>query len=346
MAIFTRTNFSNRLRSLQVNLNQFIAINYKMYLLERSLQVQVDKPWEFNVTFPIRSVTLPYLTIGSSFQLLKFFDMFLSYYLGLNLFKSYFILVFPRLLMCGLSFLVDWSLYKICSANSEKYKSRLLILSTSYVMLVYATRTFSNTIELILFSLLLYYVSESVIFSNINVRQREYLNKRYNNAKTTVERAKFHKLRLYLENDSLRNYFIIASISAMGFFNRPTFIIYGIGPVFFWLYRGIGFKSIATLQFHLRTIVFVLSTVPMVLMFILIDSFYFGYLTWGEIGVLRISLDNFVVTPFNFIKYNINPNNLALHGLHPRFLHALVNVPLLFNLLGLFAYLNLLELIL
>lgn len=45
-------------------------------------------------------------------------------------------------------------------------------------------------------------------------------------------------------------------------------------------------------------------------------------------------MNNFVVTPLNFIKYNAVVDNLEQHGLHPRFLHFLINVPLLFNVLG------------
>lgn len=42
---------------------------------------------------------------------------------------------------------------------------RLALLASSSVMLVFATRTFSNTIELILFSLLLYVISKNIIES-------------------------------------------------------------------------------------------------------------------------------------------------------------------------------------
>lgn len=36
-----------------------------------------------------------------------------------------------------------------------------------------------------------------------------------------------------------------------------------------------------------------------------------------------------VVTPLNAFLYNMDSANLALHGLHPRYLHALVNLPML-----------------
>lgn len=74
----------------------------------------------------------------------------------------------------------------------------------------------------------------------------------------------------------------------------------------------------------------------MTILLILIDSFYFGYLTWNEILQKKITLEsNFVVTPYNFIQYNAYTSNLANHGLHPRITHLLLNIPLLYNVLGL-----------
>lgn len=37
------------------------------------------------------------------------------------------------------------------------------------------------------------------------------------------------------------------------------------------------------------------------------------------------------LTPLNSLVYNLNPANLALHGTHPRWTHAVVNFPLLFG---------------
>jgi phosphatidylinositol glycan class Z len=39
------------------------------------------------------------------------------------------------------------------------------------------------------------------------------------------------------------------------------------------------------------------------------------------------------VTPFNFLRYNSNPQNLALHGIHPRYTHATQNMAMLFGVL-------------
>jgi phosphatidylinositol glycan class Z len=282
-------------------------------------------------------MVIPYFTIGMTYRLANIMDYFTKEYLKFSMITPYLLVVGPRLLMCMLSFLVDFTLYKTCVNNNEKYKTKLVILSSSYVMIVYSTRTFSNTMELVLFALLQYYVCESLIFSNTLIKKREYLNYRYETSRTVVEKVKFHKLRLFLTSDSLRNCWQISLVTVLGFFNRPTFLAFALFPVFFWLYRGIGNKLITPMNYHLRIVALIICSIPVLFFNILVDSFYYGYLTWGEIGVLHITINNFIFTPLNFVKYNIDSSNLAKHGLHPRFLHILINMPLLFNLLAVFA---------
>lgn len=301
------------------------------YVLGRVFNAQVNIPWEFNSSFAIRSVATPYFTVGLVYKLGLVVNHFFGDY---RILTTYFLVVGPRFLMCTLSFLVDFSLYKICVTNNERYKNKLVILASSYVVIVYGTRTFSNTVELILFALLLYYVCESLIFSNILIKKREYLNYRYDTSTSILERVKFHKLKLFLVSDSLRHCEKISTIVVFGCFNRPTFLAFAVFPVFFWLYRGMGTKTVASMNFHLRILMLIICSIPSILFNVVIDSFYYGYLTWGEIGVFNISINNFVFTPFNFFKYNINSKNLAKHGLHSRFLHLLVNMPLLFNVLA------------
>lgn len=156
----------------------------------------------------------------------------------------------------------------------------------------------------------------------------------YDAAKTGIERAKYYKLRASLPLHSLNHCYILATLTIVGIFNRPTFVAFAFPPIFFWLQRGLGTRSIGFLDFHIRIVTFILCSIPAAISFIIIDSFYFGYLTVGEIVQLEISINNFVVTPLNFIKYNAITKNLEQHGLHPRLLHFLINIPLLFNVLG------------
>ena len=55
------------------------------------------------------------------------------------------------------------------------------------------------------------------------------------------------------------------------------------------------------------------------LAFVCADSAYF-------VSPARTSVVE--LTPLNFLRYNLLPANLAEHGLHPRWLHLLVNLPM------------------
>ena len=53
-------------------------------------------------------------------------------------------------------------------------------------------------------------------------------------------------------------------------------------------------------------------------------SFYTPHsITWSDL------VRHPVITPWNNIRYNIEPSNLAQHGLHPWYQHLLVNIPML-----------------
>lgn len=302
--------------------------------------IDVYKPWEFNATFPIRSAFIPQVVVGLPYAILKGLSPYTYHFLGLSLRRPYFFVLFPRLFMCALSFLSDYFLYKICYMYGQNYRVRLVTYASSYVMLTYATRTLSNSVELVLTAALLYFVSRCMARSEKVVLQSDYLSKKYYEATSVVERVKYYKLRALLPSHSLNDCFVLATITVIGIFNRPTFIAFAFIPIFFWLQRGLNSKSIGFKDFHIRMLVFVLCGLPAALLFILADSFYFGYLTMAEIGRLEVGIDSFVVTPVNFLKYNVNTKNLELHGLHPRFLHFLVNVPLLFNVLGIIGLLT------
>ncbi|KAJ9592184.1 hypothetical protein L9F63_001300, partial [Diploptera punctata] len=299
--------------------------------------IEANRPWEFNTTFPIRSIALPYFIAGIPYSGLKFAAPFVSLWFNINIKTPYVMLVLPRLFVCLLSFITDYCMYKICYLYCQNYRARLLTLASSYVILVYGTRTFSNTIEMVLSSLLIYVVADCMRLSDQVILQDEYLSDKYNAAGTPVERVKFYKMRSALPKHSLSWCLLIATITITGIFNRPTFFAFAFPSIFFWLQRGLGSKSIGLGDFHLRILTFMISALPAAVVYILIDSFYYGYLTISEIRELKLSLDNFVVTPLNFLKYNLNSSNLSKHGLHPRYLHFLVNIPLLYNVLGIVA---------
>ena len=62
----------------------------------------------------------------------------------------YLVMLMPRLAMLALSFSVDYCVYKICVLYKHSYNRCLTTLASSYVMLVYSTRTFTNTLEMVI----------------------------------------------------------------------------------------------------------------------------------------------------------------------------------------------------
>ncbi len=242
--------------------------------------------------------------------------------------------------MALFSFVNDWSLYKICKSHGVHYEIRMVALASSFVMLVFGSRTFSNTIEMGLCSLLLYIVADTMVHTNTVIFQMDILQEKYDAAENTVEKVKLYKMKSSLPSHSFNNCWLVATICVVGVFNRPTFLFFGMPIVFFWLMRGMGTKTISFMDFNLRMTALVLCAIPSLIFFICMDSLYFGYLSLSDIHVLDIGINNFVVTPLNFILYNIDPQNTAQHGVHPKYLHILVNIPLLYNILGVVAILS------
>lgn len=121
--------------------------------------MEVSKPWEFNVSSPIRSIPVIYVATKIPLSILKTMSNFLEMYTGLNLTSTYMVLMVPRLAVCLLSFITDFCLYRICYLYGQNYKERLILYASSYITLVYMTRTFSNSLENICFSILLYLVA-------------------------------------------------------------------------------------------------------------------------------------------------------------------------------------------
>jgi len=113
------------------------------------LNTDTTKTWEFNSTAPLRSMTLQSIVIGGPLSVLKCLDYLVYLFTGFSIIGPYIVLILPRIIMLVLSFTVDYCVYKVCSLYRHSYNQCLTTLASSYVMLIYATRTFSNTIELV-----------------------------------------------------------------------------------------------------------------------------------------------------------------------------------------------------
>lgn len=257
------------------------------------------RTWEFNEAFPIRTMAFPYVFTGFPLYILK-------KVLGTRAITSRTLIVAPRLCISVASLVIDLSVYKICRHLLIDPAPALCLLATSFVMLVFYTRTFSNTAEAILFALLLMLVVSAISNSN-TLRTRK---------------------------DRLR-YFSIGVVVGAGILIRPTFVSFASVPLACLLLDICALKW----TFDTRIIKFIahifryctclgLGSILTMLVLIIADSHYFGYLQKRQ----------FVVTLVNFILYNLDTSSLKQHGLHPRMTHFLINMPLLYGPLALALY--------
>lgn len=291
---------------------------------------------------PLRSYAIPFVYIKMPMIALKFILMCIKSFSGIDLLSSYLLIVFPRAIMCMISFINDYSIYRICRIYNLKADIRLLAFASSAVTLTFGIRTFSNTIEMALCSMLLYLVSECMILSNTVIYQKEFLAEKYEAAKNIADRVRLFKMRSSLPQHSYSKCALLSTICVIGIFNRPTFICFGLPLMFFWMLRGLNASSrtVTFTDFNFRMLFFILSGLPAFCAIVVIDSLYYGYLSLAQIYIFDISIYSFLVTPVNFIRYNIIPSNTAEHGEHPRYLHLLVNIPILFNILGIISLIS------
>ena len=221
------------------------------------LELETHRTWEFNVTAPLRSPSVSYSLFGVPLTFLKYLNLYLHQTYGLSFLGPYLVTVVPRLVMLALSLCVDLTVYKICVLYKHSYNQCLTTLASSYVMLVYSTRTFSNSIELALTSLLLYMVAHTIKRTDETVYLQHLVQNSYKEAATVKERVEIQKKRKLIPPHDFKFIIPIAAVTAIGFFNRPTFIFFSFAPLFFWFQRGVSNKSVFSpfQMFNFRSVV-------------------------------------------------------------------------------------------
>ncbi|KAG2784333.1 hypothetical protein PC129_g22223 [Phytophthora cactorum] len=284
-------------------------------ILRRELFV----PWEFQLPTPNRSVLFPALVAGLPYKVLEL--------LGIKL-TGWLMLVTPRLLLCLLSFIIDAVLYHVVGKLSrhqkldiqrEKQEKALLLFASSWPTLVFLCRPFSNTFETLVLALCF-----GVLYL-VNPHRRALCG------------------LIHVQT------FLLGSLLAIGFFTRFTF------PGFFFplgvelvrqqdalLVVAARKKDVTTSPSVVRRLAATIAVamqgfvafVVCSALFIFVDTLYFRpELFEGELD--RIFLEkiagNAVIAPLNNLLYNVQYDNLELHGVHPRLTHLTVNMPMLFG---------------
>lgn len=345
-----------------------------------TLDISVVRTWEFNQSFPLRSVVVPKLL----FQ--PFFTALLSLSVEHDLFHltGYLVLVSYRLIMVVLTLWIDYCIFRICSLVGAQGITAALLLASSYVTLTFQTHTFSNSLEtvfLVTEILILVVLMRRKVAVDVECAFKEAmikdLEKHIMNREKRIDIAAYlHRMAYRMRRraigpqkrpcdilqDNLAQYqeldideqllvalksepetvqpvsvsllTSLAGMNVLGFFNRPTFVLFAVMPLLLWLHKV---KSSAI--FYKQMIVFILASVIMFGGIVITDSVYFSsdhnttvsFLTAVNYTSVDHFLRSFTITPLNFFYYNMAAKNLEEHGLHPRYLHALVNLPLLFG---------------
>ncbi|XP_062611081.1 GPI mannosyltransferase 4-like [Saccostrea cucullata] len=301
------------------------------------LNISVLRSWEFSAG--LRSVPTIYFLSGPWFYLMR----------GISQLRtSYWAVVLPRLNACLLSVVVDIAVACVCGLFCLESKNVLPILASSYIMFTYLTRTFSNSMETVVFSLLFMLVMKTVKDIQANKESRETRKEehdRYQRMSLEEFRNKHNADSAgckHITDLSILTFFWIGFLSALGLFVRPTFAAFSVGPIL-WLIMTVlnAEDSVMSCLFAMTVGAFIPS-----LVMVLIDTqYYSGKTVLDIVSAFRQCVVTsekvtecwedffklFVVTPLNFIKYNTDPNNLSSHGRHPLYTHLVVNLPILFG---------------
>ncbi|KAJ2840115.1 alpha 1,2 mannosyltransferase, partial [Coemansia sp. 'formosensis'] len=206
-----------------------------------------------------------------------------------------------RVFMALLSFVVDLCVFQIVG----KKRRTMVLLASSYCLAVFHVHTFANAFASVVLAACFWLLAE-------------------------IEAGE-------------RRLFALGAALALGSFTHIAF------PMFAW---PLGAASLAMLVSATRSgrltygglawalLRLAAGGILTVLAMVVGDSLYYGSLKWQGFRYPFVS-GSLTFTVVNNVAYNSQHNNLAAHGIQPRYLHALVNMPLLFGPLYLLAIVRL-----
>lgn len=296
----------------------------------------VHPVWEFKSNLPIRCMLFPHLLNNIAFKLASILQARPSAYL---------LIVAPRFVYTLLSFIIDYCLYKLCRYYSSRglwYLPVSAVFQSSFVCLGCLTRTLSNTVEVVIFAILLVAVCQTV-------------RPRFRIMFVTPTRSTPVNERVRGPTQ-VKSSILIGVIIIIGTFNRPTFPCFAIIPTIYWFLESLkrnSYNPRLTIQRVLLPLT--ISVAFTAISLSAFDTIYYrgtqpiidslGYLSRFELAGLYSQLrSDWILTPYNFLAYNTDVDSLSKHGIHLPYVHMVINIPLAFNLLGFLYYKKLFEL--
>ncbi|RKP40313.1 Alg9-like mannosyltransferase family-domain-containing protein [Dimargaris cristalligena] len=284
-------------------------------------------PWEFDAAgLPSRSIVPVYLLAGVPFTGLNAVST-LAQALGYQFQPApYTVLYAERLWATVLSFIVDYTVGAVLAFLGVSARRPLRLLASSFVVGTFLIHTFTNSLETILLCLATL-VLLSLLKSGIGSVQ------------TGPPPSQPPKWPV----------FAFGVIMALGLFTRITFAAFAIPFAVYFLYllyhpSNGPHSTYRPLPVRVYQLFFVaawpclLGFLVTVLSCLVSDSAYFYPPNWSELFVSKSTVtllvsnpkqlwtllqSRVVITPLNNLLYNMDPDNLAQHGLHPKYLHIL-----------------------
>ncbi|CAM4747897.1 unnamed protein product [Rotaria magnacalcarata] len=281
-------------------------------------QTNFTRTHEFHPAAPLRSVAILYLLYGLPVSLLSWLSTILHW----SSIPFHLKLIFPRCTILLLSLCSDILFYrmiKVCHSNfnSKQYGIIMNYYGIAHVTLVFFTRTLSNSFEAFLFLALIYLV-------NVNISSLLSIITNSSN------KTKYNVQSIHINVNTILTSSFIGLICALGIFNRPTFPAFALVPIVYWLANIVPLMN-HSFRFQLlfgRIISFIIGTFILTsCLIILFDSCYYN----NGFSFIMDLKNRLVICPLNFIVYNIDSKNLDQHGLHPPWLHFIVNATILYG---------------
>ena len=161
---------------------------------------------------------------------------------------------------------------------------------------------------------MLYFVAHCMKRTSETVYLQAMVHESYVKAETPKEKAQIMKKEKLIPPHDFKFFLPISILIAVGIFNRPTFFVFALAPLFYWFQRGVTTNSIVTpfQMFNFRMLSIAPGVLVTSLIIILADSLYFGNLTLLKLWNLTMDWNDWKVTPFQFVMYNVVPGNLGM----------------------------------
>ncbi|XP_030838081.1 GPI mannosyltransferase 4 [Strongylocentrotus purpuratus] len=264
---------------------------------------------------PQTTIFFPYITAGAGFHLLRKLAE-----LGLVAVNERTLLIAPRLMITAVSLLCDSCVYNIATILGQDAGACMVIFASSFATLVFMTRNMTHVISTCTFALLLLLVVDS--------RKSQLAPK-------TPSKDGKQKKKSKVVSDPNHGFWLGVFVLE-GVFNHPSFFIYYLIPMAFWLTGSasqLGSGALRTVLYNLASLL--PGIVTMGTFLLVLDSTFYGTLDAEILLNPQLLLENLnsglvqnlTVAPLNFLRYNFLDAPLEIR---PKTTHLLFNLPLLF----------------